>query len=74
MFQESQHIKFQVSYEDNFESSFSYPSGVFIECDDEPEPSTTMPEENPDVYLILSGDEQNDDAEYFSDSGQEEVN
>ena len=73
-FQEEQHIQFQVSYEDNIESSLNDPFGQFIECDDEPEPSTQIPEEDADVDIVLSSDEQNNNAEYFSDWDQEDVN
>ncbi|CAO2832579.1 unnamed protein product [Amaranthus hypochondriacus] len=74
-FQEEQRIQFQVSYEDNVETSLRAASGQFIECDDEPEPSTTILDEDANDDLILSGDEQNeDDTEYFSDEGEEEVN
>ena len=73
-FQEEQRIQFQVSYEHNVETSLRDPSGHFIECDDEPEPSTTILEEDADVDLILSGDEQNDDVEYFFDEGEQDIN
>ena len=73
-FQEEQRIQCQVSYEDNVETSLRDPSGQFIECDDEPEPSTTILEEDADVDLIFSGEEQNDDAEYFSDESEEDIN
>ncbi|CAO2817521.1 unnamed protein product [Amaranthus hypochondriacus] len=74
-FQEKQHIQFQVSYEDNVQTLLRAAFGQFIECDDKPKPSTTILEENADDDLILSGDEQNtDDAEYFSDEGEDDVN
>ncbi|CAO2827384.1 unnamed protein product [Amaranthus hypochondriacus] len=67
-FQEEQRIQFPVSYQDNVETSLRAPSGQFIECDEEPKPSTTILDEDDDDELILSGVEQNeDDAEYFSD-------
>ncbi|CAO2822845.1 unnamed protein product [Amaranthus hypochondriacus] len=73
-FQEEQRIQFQVSYEDNVETSLRAVSGQFIEFDDEPQPSTTILDEDADNDLILSGDEQNeDDAEYFSDEGEDDV-
>ena len=73
-YQKEQHIQFQVSYEDNIESSLNDPFGQFIEFDDEPEPSTQIPEEDADVDIVLSSDEQNNNAEYFSDWDQEDVN
>ncbi|CAO2822669.1 unnamed protein product [Amaranthus hypochondriacus] len=74
-FQEEQRIHFQVSYEDNVDTSLRNPSGQFIECENEPESPTPILDEDADVDLILSGDEQNDDeAEYFSDEGDLDVN
>ena len=49
------------------------PSGQFIQCHiDEIElDPTTKPEEEPvDVNLVLSGNEENDDIDYYSDSDE----
>ncbi|CAO2827501.1 unnamed protein product [Amaranthus hypochondriacus] len=74
-FQEEQRLHFQVLYEQNVDTSLRNPSGQFIECEDELESPTPILDEDADVDLILSGDEQNDDeAEYFSDEGDLDVN
>ena len=74
VFQEEQHVQFQVSYEDNIESSLCDPSGQLLECDNEPEPSATILKEDDDVALILFGDEENEDVEYICDECEEDIN
>ncbi|CAO2827714.1 unnamed protein product [Amaranthus hypochondriacus] len=74
-FQDEEHTQFHLSVDDvnMTPESLCDSSGQFVECDIaeiEQDPTTNQEEEPLDVDLVLSGDEENDDIDYYSDSDE----